>query len=114
MIGADEAFARENLGQGVRVGVLDSGINPHEDFGARLLPGYNYMEGAEDPADTSDVFGHGTIVAGLIAGAREHGYIGTAPAAELVPLKITDGKPPKLARFVGLFTAASTILAATC
>ena len=70
--------------------MLDSGINPHEDFGARLLPGHNYVENAAGETDTSDVLGHGTGVAGLIAGAGAHGYIGTAPAAELIPLKITD------------------------
>lgn len=96
LIGADAAFALGCLGQGVRVGVLDSGINPHEDFGVRLLPGHNYMEGAKDEADTTDRLGHGTAVAGLIAGAGEHGYIGVAPAAELVPLKVTDGENVKI------------------
>lgn len=91
MIHADGAFARGALGQGVRVGVLDSGINPHDGFGDRLLPGHNYMEDADDENDTSDSLGHGTAVAGLIAGANERGYIGTAPGAMLVPLKVTDG-----------------------
>ena len=92
MIHAEGAFAKGALGQGIRVGVLDSGINPHADFGDRLLPGHNYMEDAADENDTSDSLGHGTGVAGLIAGANERGYIGTAPGAMLVPLKVTDGK----------------------
>jgi len=92
MINAEGAFAKEALGQGIRVGVLDSGINPHADFGERLLPGHNYMEDAVDENDTSDSLGHGTGVAGLIAGANERGCIGTAPGAMLVPLKVTDGK----------------------
>ena len=69
VIGAEGAFENNHLGQGVRIGVLDSGINPHEDFGARLLPGHNYVENAAGETDTSDVLGHGTGVAGLIAGA---------------------------------------------
>ena len=91
MIHAEGAFAKEAIGQGVRVGVLDSGINPHAGFGERLLPGHNYIEDATDENDTSDNLGHGTAVAGLIAGANERGYIGTAPGAMLVPLKVTDG-----------------------
>ena len=92
MIHAEGAFVKEALGQGIRVGVLDSGINSHEDFGERLLPGHNYTEDAVDENDTSDILGHGTRVAGLIAAANERGYIGTAPGAMLVPLKVTDGK----------------------
>ena len=90
MVGADTAFRLGYLGQGVRVGVIDSGINPHPAFGDRLLPGSNYVEG-EDPEDTRDAVDHGTRVAGLIGGSGDGGYIGAAPAAELVPLKCTNG-----------------------
>ena len=96
LIGAEEAFQRGCLGQGVRVGIVDSGVNPHQDLSERLLPGHNYVENARDETETADQYGHGTAVAGLIAGAGEHGYIGVAPAAELVPLKVTDGKGVKV------------------
>ena len=96
MIGADAAFRNGRLGQGVRVGVLDSGVNPHPALAANLLPGHNYMEGAADPEDTEDSFGHGTRVAGLIAAANDSGYIGAAPGAGIVPLKITDGQTVKI------------------
>lgn len=91
MINADAAFEGGYLGQGVRVGVLDSGINPHPEIADRLFPGINCME-EELSDDTADNFGHGTQVAGLIAGSGENGYLGAAPGAELVPIKITDGK----------------------
>lgn len=96
VVQAEGSFQGNHLGLGVRVGVIDSGVNPHPDLGDRLLTGRNYMEDAEDPDDTADEYGHGTGVAGLIAGAGDHGYIGTAPEAELVPLKITDGKAIKV------------------
>lgn len=96
MIGADAAYREGLLGQGVRVGVLDSGVNPHPDFGDRLLPGHNYTPDASDTEDTSDGYGHGTKTAGIIAAASESGYIGVAPAAEIVPLKVTDGKSVKI------------------
>ncbi|MBR4743683.1 MAG: S8 family serine peptidase [Oscillospiraceae bacterium] len=92
VIGAQTAFDLGAAGQGIRVGVVDSGVNPHPDFRSRLLPGHNYIEGAKDPDDTADTFGHGTRVAGLIVGAGEHGCIGAAPMAEIVPLKCTDGQ----------------------
>jgi len=96
MIGADAAFRLNCLGQGIRVGVLDSGVNPHPDFGDRLLPGHNYIQDAEDPEDTADTYGHGTRIAGLIAAETEEGYIGAAPRALIVPLKVTDGKNVKI------------------
>ncbi len=90
MIGAEPAFVRGFLGQGVRVGVIDSGINPHPAFGARLLEGRNYADDS-DPGNTRDTVDHGTRVAGLIGGAEEGGYIGAAPGVELIPLKCTYG-----------------------
>ena len=96
VIGAEGAFAGEHLGQGVRVGVVDSGVNPHPDLKDRLLEGRSYMENGENAADTADEYGHGTRVAGLIAGAGEHGYIGVSPGAEIVPLKVTDEKSVKV------------------
>jgi hypothetical protein len=83
MIGADTVNAEGYRGQNVRVGVIDSGVNPHPDFADRLLGGHNYTEDAADPDDTSDEYGHGTRVAGLIAAV--------APEAQIVPLKITNG-----------------------
>ena len=91
LINAGPAFQMGALGEGVKVGVLDSGINPVSCLAGNLLPGHNYIEG-EDGSDTSDNYGHGTLVAALIAGHDETGYLGAAPGAEIVPLKITDGK----------------------
>ena len=96
MIGADAAFRQDCLGQGVRVGVLDSGVNPHPDLAGRLLPGHNYIPDTPEPDDTSDSYGHGTRIAGLIAAVGELGYIGTAPGAEIVPLKVTDGQSVRI------------------
>ena len=91
LVNADSAFENNYLGQNVRVGVIDSGINPHADIEGRLLDGQSYIADA-DPADTADNYGHGTYVAGLITGAGNDGYMGAAPGAQVIPLKITDGK----------------------
>ena len=90
LVRADAAFRLGGLGQNVRVGVLDSGINPHEDIAGRLISGQSYISGGSSE-DTADNYGHGTHVAGLIAGSGKNGCIGAAPGAELVPLKVTDG-----------------------
>ncbi|MBR4656233.1 MAG: S8 family serine peptidase [Oscillospiraceae bacterium] len=96
VIKAEGAFRQGCLGRGVRIGIVDSGVNPHPDISDRLLPGRNYVEGTADEEDTSDRNGHGTAMAGLIAGAGEHGYIGVAPESEVIPLKITEGKSVKV------------------
>lgn len=90
MIGADAAFDAGYTGRGVRVGVIDSGINPHPDFADRLLEGRNFIDGTANPDSTDDEYGHGTRVAGVIAAV--------APGAEIVPLKITNGSEISVSR----------------
>ena len=110
VIRADLAFRHHYLGQGIRIGVIDSGVSPHSDFGNRLLQGRNFMEEAQDDpvkaADTADEYGHGTRVAGLAIAASESGYIGAAPAAEIVPLKCTDGQKVKISAICRAIYAA--------
>ena len=84
-------------GEGVRVGIVDSGIfREHEEFeGVRILDGANYCvsEASAARGDVSDSVGHGTFVAGLIAAARNgKGIAGLAPDVELVPLKAFESR----------------------
>lgn len=88
-------------GQGVVVGVVDSGIEPlHPAFDARILriwdqtiPGPGVIEGrygAELTGDlqqiSRDTVGHGTHVAGIAAGA-DPTYGGIAPEATILVVK---------------------------
>ena len=86
--GASELWAQGNTGQGVNVAVLDTGISPLPDFAGRLVDGVD-LSGGNNPWD--DQYGHGTFVAGLIAGngASSGGqYTGEAPGAGLVSVKV--------------------------
>ena len=71
-IGAEAAWGMGLSGAGVRIGVVDSGIYAeHEDLAeADILPGHNYMS---ENGDTTDTFGHGTFVAGVIAATADNG-----------------------------------------
>jgi serine protease AprX len=80
-------------GKGVTVAVLDTGIAPHEDLTEpenRILA-WNDLVGAR--TGPYDDHGHGTHVAGLIAGngrASRGRYKGVAPAARLAGIKVLD------------------------
>src|SRR5580700_6918324 len=86
--GATQLFASGDTGQGVTVAVLDTGIDDLPDFAGRLIGGVD-LTGGDNPFQ--DSFGHGTFVAGLIAGngASSGGqYEGEAPGADLVSVKV--------------------------
>ncbi|MDH0868234.1 S8 family serine peptidase [Mitsuaria sp. GD03876] len=77
-------------GAGIKIAILDTGIDAsHPDLAGRLVPGWNFYDGN---ADTSDVHGHGTAVAGAAAAALNNG-IGVASVAgqaQLMPVRIAD------------------------
>ena len=101
MIGAGTSLAMGQTGEGVRVGVIDSGIAPVPGLEGRLAPGYDYVGGRED---ATDAMGHGTFVAGLIAGMGSQGLLGAAPGVTLVPLKCFTGTEGKVSDVVaGVF-----------
>ncbi len=92
-IDAPEAWTTGARGDGVRVAVLDDGIDSdHPDLASNLntalsasfVPGETY-----EYAVPNDPFSHGTHVAGTIAAADNGlGTIGVAPEAELVMVKV--------------------------
>ena len=79
-------------GAGIGVAVIDSGIAPMPDIAARITAFYDFTAGGV-AAFPSDAYGHGTHVAGLIAGngAMSAGrYVGIAPDVRLIGLKVLD------------------------
>jgi subtilisin family serine protease len=87
-IGAPAAWAAGFDGTGVKVAVVDSGIDAdHPDLAGRVVAAENFTEGE---SDTLDRVGHGTHVAATIAstGAAPGGYKGVAPGASLLSAKV--------------------------
>lgn len=91
--GADRVWEWGFTGEGVTVAVLDTGIHPHPD----LIEPYNRIVAFRDFVNQKshpyDDNGHGTHVAGDIAGngGKSNGrYKGTAPRANLVGIKVMN------------------------
>lgn len=70
-------------GEGVRVGIIDSGISTAAVDAGRIAEGRNYIRPQDD---TGDRLGHGTAVAAVIVGSRAAGLAGVCETAALVPL----------------------------
>ena len=89
-IGAPAAWQRGYTGKGVKVAVLDTGIDKtHPDLRDRVAAEANFS----DSTDAVDRDGHGTHVASTIAGsgaASEGKYRGVAPDATLLNAKVLD------------------------
>ncbi|WP_203769579.1 S8 family serine peptidase, partial [Actinoplanes nipponensis] len=96
-LGVEQA-QRISQGAGVVVAVLDSGVDArHQDLRGAVGAGRQVVQ--NKPAGNLDTVGHGTGMAGIIAG-RGHGdgagVLGIAPRAEIMPIT-----PANDAYFVG-------------
>ncbi|MGW4596317.1 S8 family peptidase [Streptomyces sp. NPDC004457] len=89
-IGAPTAWAAGYTGKGVKVAVLDTGVDTsHPDLKDQVIESKNFTTAA----DAKDHFGHGTHVASIVAGtgAKSGGkYKGVAPDAKLLNGKVLD------------------------
>jgi len=91
-IGAGLIHDIGNTGTGVKVAVIDSGIDyDHPDLAGNYKGGYDFVNNDNDPMDDE---GHGTHVAGIIAALDDSiGVVGVAPDANIYALKVlgSDG-----------------------
>ena len=79
-------------GKNISVAILDTGIFLHPDFAGRILAFQDFINHKEDPYDDS---GHGTHVAGCLAGdgyLSEGRFCGVAPSCNLIIGKVLDRK----------------------
>ena len=77
-------------GKGIGVCILDTGIYEHIDFTGRIWAFYDFLAFKRRPYDDN---GHGTHVAGLVAGdgtASMGKYRGAAPGCGIISLKVHD------------------------
>ena len=76
-------------GRGVRVALIDSGVADVPDLHNRVVARVDFTE----ERDGLDTYGHGTHMAGLVAGdgtASAGQWVGAAPGADLISLKVAS------------------------
>jgi len=90
-IGAGFVHDNDNKGAGIKVAIIDTGIDyNHPDLDANYVGGYDFVNDDTDPMDDA---GHGTHVAGIVAAEDndiDTSVVGVAPEADLYALKVLD------------------------
>ncbi|MCX4981181.1 type VII secretion-associated serine protease mycosin [Streptomyces sp. NBC_00572] len=93
-MGAEEIW-QLSTGKGVTVAVIDTGVEKQNpDLRGQVLKGKDFA--TDKPGDEfTDYNGHGTGMAGLIAGTGErdggNGAFGLAPGAKILPVRVPGG-----------------------
>jgi len=103
IIGDEGDIARQQYGldgTGVGIAVIDSGVFNHDDLktanglGSRIVYSESFIPG---DLSINDVYGHGTHVAGIVAGNGHDSqsgyptqYVGVAPNANIINLRVLD------------------------
>lgn len=90
LTGAEPLLAKGFTGKGITAAILDSGIYPHPDLKERIVDFRDFLNGR---TGCYDDYGHGTHVAGILAGNGKLSrgrYRGIAPECRLLPVKVLD------------------------
>lgn len=99
----EDAWRAGLTGRDVKIAIIDTGVNAHEDLDMSKIRGKSYVD--EDQTDISDVRGHGTFITGLLAATRDNetGIAGMTDS-EIVILKVFGSEP-----HIGLDNVAQAI-----
>ncbi|TQK44878.1 type VII secretion-associated serine protease mycosin [Streptomyces sp. SLBN-118] len=89
-----EEMWKVSTGKGVTVALIDSGVDAtHPDLKGQVLRGKDFMSG-ESGDEWTDLQGHGTSMAGIIAGTGKmdggNGAFGLAPGTKILPIRFED------------------------
>jgi len=87
-IGAPTAWDT-TTGASIKVAIIDTGVDgSHPDLAQQLVPGWNFYD---NNANSADVHGHGTAVAGAAAAAGNNGLgvASVAYGAKIMPLRVS-------------------------
>jgi len=90
-IEASRLWQTTTVSQKVIVAILDTGIDQdHEDLKGKVIDEANFT----DSLTSSDIYGHGTHIAGIIAAEANNsvGIVGMAPESQLINVKVADDR----------------------
>ena len=97
MVQAPDAHKLGVTGVGVRIAVIDTGVDAaHPDLAKHVAAQHCFTQGACPPYGTSegslatDDEGHGTHVAGIVVSAGKVASLGIAPGGDVVAVKVLD------------------------
>lgn len=95
-MGAEEIW-QLSTGKGVTVAVLDTGVDKdNPDLRGQVLKGKDLAADQESGDEYTDYTGHGTSMAGLIAGSGRrdggNGAFGLAPGAKILPIRVPGAR----------------------
>ena len=89
-IGASSAWSTTTGSSGITIAILDTGVDAaHPELAAKMVPGWNFYD---NNSNTSDVVGHGTIVAGSATAATNNssGIASVSWGCKIMPVRISD------------------------
>jgi subtilase family protein len=103
-LGARGMWGKKFTGAGIDIALIDSGVTPVVglDGAGKIVYGPDLTEESQNPATANlDTFGHGTFMAGIIAGhdagvdpvtknGSSAAFMGFAPDARIVSVKVAD------------------------